>query len=49
MDDRDKIIAFLARLLVRVIYDEYIDLNDRQALDNIIDYLPEVSARDFRW
>lgn len=49
MDDRDKIIAFLARLLVRVIYGEHIGLNDRQALDNIIDYLPEVSGRDFRW
>lgn len=49
MDDRDKIIAFLARLLARVIYDEYIDLNDRRALDNIIDYLPEVSSKDLRW
>lgn len=50
MDERrDKEIAFLARILAEVIEDGTITSNDMQALDNIIDGLPEVSANDFRW
>lgn len=49
MDERDKQIAFLARLLREIIYDGHIISNDMQALDNIIDELPEVTGDDFRW
>lgn len=51
MDERDKIIAFLAHLLQEIICHgtEFISLDDMQALDNIVDDLPEVTAKDFRW
>lgn len=49
MDERDKQIAFLAYLLREIILCQPINSNDMQALDNIIDELPEVSANDFRW
>lgn len=50
MDERrDKEIAFLERILAEVIEGGTITSNDMQALDNIIDWLPEVSANDFRW
>lgn len=47
--DLYKQVAFLARLLREVIHDGHITSNDIQALDNIIDELPEVSANNFRW
>lgn len=49
MDERDKQIAFLAYLLREIIYCQPINSNDMQALENIIDEFPEVSANDFRW
>lgn len=51
MDDRDKQIAFLAYLLREIICygPKAIRSNDIQALDNIIDELPDVSSNDFRW
>lgn len=50
MDERrDKEIAFLARLLAEIIEGGTITSNDMQALDNIIDDLPEVTSNDFRW
>lgn len=44
-----KQVAFLARLLAEVIEDGTITSNDMQALENIIDELPEVTTNDFRW
>ena len=52
MDERrDKELAFLARLLRNVIDfgPNVINSNESQALDNIIDDLPEVNCDDFRW
>lgn len=44
-----KQVAFLARLLREIICCQPINSNDMQALDNIIDDLPEVTSNDFRW
>lgn len=46
-----KKVAFLAYLLREIIYygPNDISSNDLQALDNIIDELPEVTGNDFRW
>lgn len=44
-----KKVAFLAYLLREIICCQPINSNDMQALDNIIDDLPEVTGDDFRW
>lgn len=44
-----KQVAFLARLLREVSYYARFTSKDIQALDNIIDELPEVTNNDFRW
>lgn len=49
MDNKDKIIAFLAGLVRDLIYEHYITDDEMQALDNIIGELPDVEAKDFRW
>ena len=49
MDDKDKIIAFLAGLVRDLIHDRYITDDEIQALDNIINELPDVDAKEFRW
>ena len=49
MDDKDKIIAFLAGLVRDLICGNGITSDEMQALDNIIDDLPDVDASEFRW
>ena len=44
-----KKVAFLTYLLREIICCQPINSNDMQALDNIIDELPEVTGNDFRW
>lgn len=50
MDDRDKQIAFLACLLRDVITFGFdvVEVEDIEALDEIISQLPEVTRDDFR-
>lgn len=50
MDDRDKQIAFLALLLRDVVTFGFdiIELEDIEALDAIVNHLPEVTREDFR-
>lgn len=47
--DLYKQVAFLAHLLRENVCCRSINSNDMQALDNIIDDLPEVTGYDFRW
>lgn len=49
MDDKDKIIAFLAGLIRKLIHYNGFTPDEMQALDNIIDDLPDVDAKEFRW
>lgn len=49
MDDKDKIIAFLAGLVRDLICGYGITSDEMQALDNIIDELPDVDIKDFRY
>lgn len=49
MDDKDKVIAYLAQLLCKVICDVPVTSSELQALDNIINDLPSVDAEDFRY
>lgn len=49
MDDKDKVIAFLARLTRDLILGLNITDDELQALDNIIDELPDVDTKEFRW
>lgn len=49
MDNKDKIIAFLARLVRDLACGRYITDDEMQALDNIIGELPDADAKDFRW
>ena len=49
MDNKDKIIAFLARLVRDLACGHYITDDEMQALDNIIGELPDADAKDFRW
>lgn len=49
MDNKDKVIAFLARLTRDLILGLNITDDELQALDNIIDELPDVDTKEFRW
>lgn len=49
LEDKDKIIAFLARLIRNIISGVEITEDEAQALDNIICELPPVDAKEFRW
>lgn len=49
MEDKDKIIAFLAGLIRDIICCNEITDDELQALDNIIYNLPEVDAKEFRY
>lgn len=49
MDDKDKIIAFLARLVRDLICGYGFTSDELQALDNIINDLPDVDVSEFRW
>lgn len=49
LEDKDKSIAFLARLIRNIISGVEITEDKAQALDNIICELPPVDAKEFRW
>lgn len=49
MDDKDKIIAFLAGLIRDLICDNEFSFDKLQALDNIINELPDVDIGEFRY
>ena len=49
LEDKDKSIAFLARLIRNIISGVEITEDEEQALDNIICELPPVDAKEFRW
>lgn len=52
MDDRDKVIAYLAKLIQEIIIfgpKDHFEFDDMQALSDIISRRPEVSANDFIW
>lgn len=49
LEDKDKIIAFLDRLIRNIISGVEITEDEAQALDNIIYELPPVDAKEFMW
>lgn len=52
MDDRDKVIAYLAKLIHEIIIfgpRDHFESDDMQALEDIMGRLPEVSSKDFIW
>lgn len=44
-----KMVAFLAKMIDRLLYNIGIDSNEEQQLQNIIDELPELEEDEFRW
>lgn len=49
MDEKDKKLAFVVKLLHKVITNNDVTDEEIQALENIASELPEVDETDFRW
>lgn len=47
--EKEKQLAFIANILLKVITDQFITSNEDQALANICNELPDVEADEFRW